>query len=607
MKKISLIVSFFFILFLNFSSVIADSSNMMSDPYISYDTSSSSVGLTLEVFDTASPPDESLTMHDGLYFFRFELIDNNNSNIDLSYLQAVISNPDCRFITYEWDESEYEYVMFSKYLDDPTILWDLYISDHDTYVFEFVIDVVNYYFCFYFAEELQVADLVISSLYLDVYPGLIGLDPAFNYTELQLQMPWYDLMSINDIQALLTAEDDIDGDLTDDIEVYDDTFSEWEVGDPFDVDGVYPYVIYSVSDSQGNIAYCQVDIVIYNDKAPDLYIDDELFPYPEDGYYDGDEVCDMTFVIELFWPLSQLSDQNIIDFMSSITFSHPYYGEDLPLECVGYEYTSFEGYEDYWSEYFNAYHIVIVDLFYENSLLYSLDDDDDERVTMEIIISYYDDSLPSFEGSPSKVVVGNSTLLTIEDLEAMLVVSDSYDDSEDLDITVIKDEYTGFESKLGRYVVTFRATDPGDNYIDHSIVVWVFDLTPPMWIVDDQFITVSINELISEEDLNDVFVALGIVDLSFYIEVLSDQGYFILLYDGSVDPGTYELSLRLNFEDSSHQDYTLFLTVEDAQLDLPVPVTNSIDFVRLGILFSVLPIIIIVLIVLKFRRKRIYR
>jgi len=59
----------------------------------------------------------------------------------------------------------------------------------------------------------------------------LDTDPGFNYTELTLDVPYYDIPSLDDVKAMLTATDAEDGDLSGAIQVYDENISTFTPGD----------------------------------------------------------------------------------------------------------------------------------------------------------------------------------------------------------------------------------------------------------------------------------------------------------------------------------------------------------------------------------------
>jgi hypothetical protein len=100
--------------------------------------------------------------------------------------------------------------------------------------------------------------------------------PVFNYTELILEADIYDLPTVAEVTAMLTASDSEDGDLTSSITVYDENITDFTIGDDY----IKYYVLDENSTSwsvEGDIS--DYDLYLLNDDG--LYIKISTFTHEE--------------------------------------------------------------------------------------------------------------------------------------------------------------------------------------------------------------------------------------------------------------------------------------------------------------------------------------
>jgi len=635
---------------------------------------------------------EDSTLEDGEYYLK---IVYDDEDFTTNALTVGYSNVE----SYEYIEEQYETNGFA-FVSGAGVL-------SETYVFSSHLDSSPYYIAIHFwlgdgqfvigTDPLEVGDFdftdSIDYWVLDEFPES---DPIFNYSELQLEIPYYDLLTVEEIQGMLTATDSLNGDLTDEITIYADTYSDFEVGDPFLTENIFIFTslttAYSSSldpeiISTANIFYdgtlifeggvdafvfeyggwdftngdFYIDIAdgfgsmyINYDGDPILYIsngfvsdvvEDVVFEFPSiSPYY-------ITFAVEDFAEnTSYLTVECLIfdDLLPIITVDFPAYFVDDTVSYLFDEYgycailltipysyyiatngadilseaifdsiliTDVYGFYDIYSDLrYSAtltgtanYQYMPLDFGSDNAYSFYVEDLFDSSgnfFAFEINFGFIDDVAPIFEAeSPDKIVVGNTTDFDIEDLTALLVVSDETDNVEDLVITVLSDEYTGNETDLGRYEVIFQVEDLSGNTATHTVVVWVFDLLPPMWAVDDEFITVSLNDPITEEDLTIVLESLGILveDLAFEIEILDGEEYFT-----SSEIGVYTLSLKIVYENETEQLIDLTLNVVAEDLSLPPSIYDLISPERLNLVLGItsMTALLFVVVMLITRKKR---
>ena len=370
-------------------------------------------------------------------------------------------------------------------------------------------------------ESANTFDVALSDV-THINLTLIELDyqPEFNYTELTLSAPNYDIPSISELKNMLTATDGNDGDLTSSITLYDENLTSYSSGDtlPYDY-----YVTYSVEDSSGNTAYLTVDVTVFDAIDPVIYVDGSA----QSTYiYHQSVEDDLTAMVS---------------FMNNITATDETDGNITSNIVIG-SIPTIDGVGDY--------HMTI-----------DVVDSAGNSASLDWIIRVEDITAPSFDGSPDYIYASSNTEITLSEIETnYLTYSDNVDEPGDITISVVYNDYTANKDTAGRYQIIYSATDLIGNLSYHTIVVFVVDQSPPLYVVDDQFVQVSLNQPITEGDLTDILTAYGIVvtELGFSFEVV-DGDYF----DDPETLGIHTLSLRITYDDDSTEDISLVLNVVD--------------------------------------------
>lgn len=502
---------------------------------------------------------------------------------------------------------------------------------------------------------------------------LIELDtePVFNYSELTLEVPYYDIPSLNEIKAMLSATDNEDGDLTSSIQLVSETISDFQVGDPLsaivevfdrnstsyqtdfsllenyslwvlnngeykkissinqsEIDITYDnfmfyydienpsdvtnqtfittfnngvhinenydgsatsflsnqqliigsmenwsednklylvqgdslnlyYATYSVSDSSGNISYVTVNLDLYDDYFGRFSFDSPIQDTFIDVYYDPSGYSEET--LDIYLPSSWKN----IDITSETDLKNY-------LISLGYDFLITMDYESSYFPNNNLsqmfYEIIaraILEIPYSNHIYYKeLEDSSEYELVLVYNIIWVDNVVPSFETSPSRISVSNETQLTLQQLEDLLVYSDDSDLTEDVTLSLVSDTYTANYNTVGRYEVIFSAEDTSGNVAFHTIVIYVVDITPPLYTVDEKFVVVNLNEPIEESALESILIAHGIVvtELSFTVTIL-EEDYF----DNVDRVGDYIMRLRIDYENDTSEIIDLSLQVIDQE------------------------------------------
>lgn len=214
-----------------------------------------------------------------------------------------------------------------------------------------------------------------------------------------------------------------------------------------------------------------------------------------------------------------------------------------------------------------------------------------------LTITVIDDIKPVINGT-IKVVKGITATLTIAEIETGINAVDNIDGA--LSLTLVTDEYTASSGVFGVYDVVYKATDLSGNETLHTVKVWVVDNVAPVWIINDYFVILSENQLVTESELISLLESAGMIvsELSYTATVIDDT-YF----GHETESGTYTVTFNVLYEDQSQDVVTVSLTVPDT-VNIPI-IDNDIPIYQ--ILGSTLAGIILVFglyMIFKKRKRR---
>jgi hypothetical protein len=471
--------------------------------------------------------------------------------------------------------------------EDYYYMEDEVVNENHPYVFGFTYDPINesiemyirvidglMSFIFIADGTADFSNTESNNLNLELYLELEDLDPVFTYSQATLEVPYYDLLTLQDILALITVEDDIDGDLTSSIQVFSDAYSDWEP------DGTLPLlsIVFSSRDSANNTAYLQVDIQIIDDLHPQLriiynteyiytnYLTYEFFIHIKISHFNNQTIKEILGSLEIL-----AYSQNLPIYTNMATFSSDYYDFIYQNPDIISLFNIYEG--EYYLEEVEAYDFLI-------NFKFILIDDVSPVVT-----------------SPFTITKSKSTNLSTATIQSLLQYSDNIDDQEDVTVSIVSNTYQGKENKLGRYEIVFSVKDTSDNETLHTVVIWVLDLIPPVWTLDNRFVTISLNDPMLAADIIDKLEDLGIIitELSYSVSIQDDQ------YTGNENvPGTYLLSLLVEYEDNTSEVINLSITVDPDYSVNWWSTLNVSDFGSLALSITI-PLLLVYMV---FRKKK---
>lgn len=302
-------------------------------------------------------------------------------------------------------------------------------------------------------------------------------------------------ITISEIQSSLTAYDDIDGDLTDNINLIQDGYSE-------NMTSLGSYdLIFEVSDNSNNKTQLTVKVEVVDVLAPvfsDIGIIKAVYP----NVYSVEEIKGMLTASDNY-------DGNI---SSNITL-------------VDDRYTEF-------SSQTGLYEIE-----------YSVTDTSGNTANYVQIIEVVDEEGPIISGNDN-ISVGYDQELSMSNIKYGLSVVDNYDLSSTIELVLESNSYSTNSHTLGTYLVQFSATDSSGNKTIKDIIINVVDEIGPVVYLNSSIIQVYSDTVLSLPDFAKLLVNTN--------ELSDKQDYFIKIkYDSysknSFNPGTYHL--YLDFED----------------------------------------------------------
>lgn len=320
-------------------------------------------------------------------------------------------------------------------------------------------------------------------------------------------------LHIDIILANFTASDLEDGAVL----VYVDSSNAWDYMNP--TLGTFTLVLRS-TDSMGKSTYKNVVINVQDTSIPVFKIDN----IPTSAYNHTVYMSDKTTLQAL---------------INSIVVTDAYYG-DLTSEMIVPTFPNL-----------NVPGVHVLTL--------TATDPSGNQGTLTITVTVADDIPPVINGA-TKIVKGKTEVLTLSDIMAYLSAVDNVDGQ--LELVLVSDGYSGNSAKIGSYLIKYKATDTAGNIKYHDVRVWVVDNSAPAWIVNDYFVNLGINEVMTRAELVSLLQASGMIgsDISYTVTFLTDE------YSGNETiEGAYNVVMNVTYSDGSESVLQVQLNVPEFQ------------------------------------------
>ena len=471
-------------------------------------------------------------------------------------------------------------------------------------------------FSYYEGEGFQLEEGSIRTEYEEyIDPFMDSNNPEFSGSAAFI-MAYHDSYDITEIIAQhLVAIDDIDGDISENIEIISDdyTLNKHIVGE---------YLVeLQVSDQSGNIAYFNLVIIIKDEEVPSILGPTELNINVNDGFtiediilsnysgldgYDGDVVVTAStdeyslnktllgiYNVTLFTIDSSgntttkdisitvidnegpvLDSSNMINIFMSNPKELTVILDELPLTDnynVESEITTTILVDNYTSssDQVGSYTVTLL-----------LEDKSMNTTSVTLYLNVIDDIAPFISG-PSSYSISYINPLTLDQIIELFTVSDNYDNLSTQNMNVVLNTYTTRNTDTGVFIIEFEVSDSSLNTTTHSMEISVIDDQAPIIYIDDYLVALSVNASFTTEDALSILINNHeLPNKSYTIAVLNDE------YTGNENhPGTYLYSLLFTDTEgtSLQKDFLVKVSVEEQLVDSSLIVRNIIVY---GVMIS---------------------
>jgi uncharacterized repeat protein (TIGR02543 family) len=304
------------------------------------------------------------------------------------------------------------------------------------------------------------------------------------------------------IRASVTAFDETDGDITDQIIKTTDTYTpnmntvgEWEL-------------VYSVTDSSSNVVTFTVTVFVRDIVAPVIDL----------GIYE-----DVTY--------SYIDNFDPSTFYSNFTITDNYY--DLADLTITVDLDMFDGTPK------------------TTVVSYTVEDPSGNESTAYMTVHIVDDVAPVITG-PDTMTTSISSGLTLGTILTQYSAEDDIDGSRTNYITVLTNTYTPNKDVAGTYQIVIQVADLQGNIGQKTIEVVVTDDVVPVFYVTRAFISVAESITLTLEDIIRILYVTGQIDTmegytlfgSTYFGNELNQG----VYSVTLTNGVQLLSLTINVD-----------------------------------------------------------
>ncbi len=322
-------------------------------------------------------------------------------------------------------------------------------------------------------------------------------------------------ITATEIKDSLVAIDGIDGDVSENIVIVDDQYTEF-----MNTIGSYQ-IVFSVSDSSSNTTEITIPIEVIDVLEPvfsDIGVIQAVYPN--------------AYTVEDILGMLSASDNYDGDISSEITLVEENY--TINADQVGtYELT------------------------------FTVSDSSNNSTNYTQVVEVIDVEDPVIDGI-SEIHTGYQTYVSESEIKDQLTITDNYDDVIDLVIVTEANTYKNNSDTIGNYSVTFSVTDSSGNKTEKAIEMIVIDSIGPMIYFDLSYIQVYADTVMELPDFGELLTKSNELD--------SSKKYLITVkYDSYTKhanmPGTYHLSLQFEDEVGEMIEKDLEIRVIDRGVD----------------------------------------
>lgn len=183
-----------------------------------------------------------------------------------------------------------------------------------------------------------------------------------------------------------------------------------------------------------------------------------------------------------------------------------------------------------------------------------LTDPEQNSSTTTISITVVDDVDPIVVG-PNAITVSYEDLFRETDFRDLFTVTDNSSSLSSLDIQILTNTYSGNESTIGAYKITFKVEDDSGNSVIRTLNITVIDDIPPVLFVDDFVVTVPVNAKLTELDIVKLLVNDSELDIDDYdVNVILDE---YTVYKKTPGYYNYQVKLTDSFGNITHKSFMI--------------------------------------------------
>lgn len=362
--------------------------------------------------------------------------------------------------------------------------------------------------------EISVGPLSDNSPVIDGYSGVYITD---------VNNP----VSVSIIKSHLTAVDDVDGDITDRIVVKSDDYSA-----NMHTLGLWP-IVFEVSDTAGNTASLTINVSVIDRTAP-------TFVYNS-----------ANFTSNLSAPLSLNSILNNISATDN-------YDGDITNKIV----INSDGFSSN-SEIVGSYNVVL-----------KVTDSSGNYTLLTLTIQVKDDIKPTISGS-STYSKSTKASLSSATIRSGLIATDNYDGDLSAKITEVSNNYTGKESKVGNYTITYQVSDAAGNKSNiFTVTITVIDDTKPIFYISEVILNIENYNTLTHNEIIQYLCRSKAIDTTklYYCSFTHDE------YTGhEKEAGSYKLVANIEYQDGSVQNLDLKINVLADNVNHGESPSNNLD------------------------------
>ena len=391
-------------------------------------------------------------------------------------------------------------------------------------------------------ENIPGENQALIALYQEIFNNMIEVEyngdavaPDFDTENVYIPVSVDNPLSVNEILSQIHAYDDVDGDISDDIQLVSTTY------DPNQLELGNHELIVSVSDSAGNNKQATFYITVYDITKPVI---------------SGTN----TYKLSYDEPIS-------IEMVLAALTASDNFTQDLTIELKSDTYTENQA-------IVGKYRMVFTTT------------DEALNISEDYVVSFsVVDEKPAVITVPSQIIVNSTAVFSEAELRKKITIVDGYD-GEITSYTITGlEEYLKDTTKVKNYTLSILAYDAAGNPSSASTTLKVLDNNAPeLWVYSDFVIVLPKGQAITEEDIISYLSQIGEIDaaqvksVSFDVDNETKGNYEVVVlmldntqYKATIAVEEYEKPFNFweaswdlyiqNWKDFSKWNYSHWLTL----------------------------------------------